>query len=185
MNETIQQLDLLLSTVRPEFYQYLKNPLTDQQIGSLEAAYQVKLPADLRVLYTWKNGQQDDCYEAFVNNSTFLPLEEALEIAKENTSMIGLDFEIDNWWHEQWIPILHNGGGDYICYDLGGLFTGQEGQLIEFWHADNDRNVVAPSLGSFLGKLKEYYENTPAEDFDEYFQIDSPENYPKKFIVGA
>ena len=183
MKETIQQLDVLLSTVRSEFYQYLKDPLDEKQVEVLEAQYQLKLPADLLALYAWKNGQDDDCFEAFVNNAAFIPLEEALEIAKQNTSMIGLDFDVENWWNEKWIPIFHNGGGDYICYDMGGLFTGQKGQLIEFWHADNDRNVIAPSLGSFLEKLKEYYENTPEEDFDEYFQIASPENYPKRFIV--
>lgn len=183
MKETIQQLDVLLSTVRSEFYQYLKDPLDEKQVELLEAQYQLKLPADLLALYAWKNGQDDDCFEAFVNNAAFIPLEEALDIAKQNTSMIGLDFDVENWWNEKWIPIFHNGGGDYICYDMGGLFTGQKGQLIEFWHADNDRNVIAPSLGSFLEKLKEYYENTPEEDFDEYFQIASPENYPKRFIV--
>ena len=183
MKETIQQLDVLLSTVRSEFYQYLKDPLDEKQVEVLEAQYQLKLPADLLALYAWKNGQDDDCFEAFVNNAAFIPLEEALDIAKQNTSMIGLDFDVENWWNEKWIPIFHNGGGDYICYDMGGLFTGQKGQLIEFWHADNDRNVIAPSLGSFLEKLKEYYENTPEEDFDEYFQIASPENYPQRFIV--
>lgn len=183
MKETIQQLDVLLSTVRSEFYQYLQDPLDEKQLESLEEKYQIKLPADLRVLYAWKNGQDDSCFEAFVNNSTFIPLEEALEIAKENTSMIGLDFEIENWWNENWIPIFHNGGGDYICYDLGGVFTGQKGQLIEFWHADNDRNVIAPSLEAFLGKLREYYENKPQEDFDEYFQIDDLESYPRRFKV--
>jgi hypothetical protein len=32
-----------------------------------------------------------------VNNSMFIPLEEALEIAQELTGMIGTDFEMENW----------------------------------------------------------------------------------------
>ena len=51
MKETIQQLDLLLSTVRSEFYQYLKDPLDDKQVEALEEQYQLKLPEDIRVLY--------------------------------------------------------------------------------------------------------------------------------------
>ena len=183
MKQTIQKLDTLLSSFRAEFHTDLREPLNDKQIDILEEKYAVKLPPDLRELYQWKDGQDDSSYEAFVNNSTFIPLEEALEIAAEMTSMIGHDFEVENWWNEKWIPIFHNGGGDYICYDCGGLFTGQQGQIIEFWHADNDRNVIAPKLQEFVAKINLYYESRAAEDFDEYFEIESPENYPKRFIV--
>ena len=183
MNENIQKLDKHLSTLRPEYYLSLKKPLDDNEIDSLEEKYKIKIPSDLRILYKWKNGQDDNCYDAFVNNSTFIPLDQALETATENNSMIGLDFEIENWWNEKWIPIFHNGGGDYICYDFGGLFTGQQGQLIEFWHADNDRNVIAPTLEAFISKLTYYYDTKSKADFDEYFEVENIDGYPNKFIV--
>jgi cell wall assembly regulator SMI1 len=183
MSDIFQKLDSHIATLRPEFYASLQPPLNDNAINILEEKYNIKIPSDLRALYKWKNGQGDHCYEAFVNNSTFIPLDQALDTAIENSSMIGFDFEIQNWWNEQWIPIFHNGGGDYICYDLGGLFTGQQGQLIEFWHADNDRNVISPSLETFISKLNDYYNTTPKTDFDEYFEIENIDGYPKKFIV--
>jgi cell wall assembly regulator SMI1 len=183
MEEIIKQLDRHLMTLRPEFYANLQQPLNDNEIDSLEEKYKIKIPIALRTLYKWKNGQDDNCYEAFVYNSTFIPLDQALDTATENTSMIGLDFEIENWWNEKWIPIFHNGGSNYICYDFGGLFTGQQGQLIEFWHADSDRNVIAPTLEAFICKLNEYYDSKQKNDFDKYFEIENIENYPKKFIV--
>lgn len=183
MNDLIQKLDNYLSLLRPDYYLELAPPLDDSQLDKLEAHYKIKLSEDLRTLYKWKNGQRADCYEAFVNNSMFIPLHQALYDASELTSMIGLDFEIENWWNENWIPIFQNGGGDNICYDLRGIFTGTQGQLVEFWHADNDRNVIAPSLEAFFSKIIEFYEIKAKEEFDDYFTVEALASYPKRFIV--
>lgn len=184
MHHTLTTLDQYLSQLRPEFYTSLNAPLTEDAIAALGKRYGITLPADIKALYQWKNGQRDDSYEAFVNNSTFLPLEEALEITRELTGMIGYDFEVENWWHAAWIPLFHNGGGDYICYDAGGLFTGDKGQLLEFWHNDGDRNVIAPGLEVFLQTINQYYADTDPATFDEFFTLEhSPEGYPKAFYV--
>lgn len=179
----INILDGQLSRLRPEFYQNLLSPLQRSEIQALEEKYQLILPEDLKSLYSWKNGQAIGSFDSFVNNSTFLSLQEALEIAAELTSMIGYDFEIENWWNKSWIPLFHNGGGDYICYDLEGLFTGNAGQLITFWHADADRDVIAPSLKEFLKAINRYYESTPAVAYDEFFEADKIEGYPINFEV--
>ena len=183
MNEIIKKLDAFLSTLRPGLYESLQPPLNHNGIEGLEGKYHMKLPNDLKTLYQWRNGQAPNNYDSFVNNSMFMPLEEALDTAAGNTSMIGLDFEIENWWNAEWIPVFHNGGGDYICYDCGGTFTGQQGQIIEFWHAGNDRNVIAPTLEAFISKLNLYYETRNPQDFDDYFHIEKTEGYPKRFIV--
>lgn len=183
MNELIKKLDNYLSTLRPGFYSKLNEPLNDSQLDKLENQYKLEIPNDLRTLYKWKNGQNANSSDSFVNNSMFTPLQQAFHDASELTSMIGFDFEIENWWNENWIPIFQNGGGDDICYDLKGIFTGQKGQLIEFWHADNDRNVIAPSLEAFFSKIIEFYETKQKEDFDNFFKIEKIDNYPKVFIV--
>ncbi|NML39530.1 SMI1/KNR4 family protein [Chitinophaga sp. G-6-1-13] len=184
MQKELTTLDQYLSQLRPELYTHLNAPLTEEAIAALEKTYAITLPEDLKALYQWKNGQRDDCYETFINNSGFLPLQEALEVAKEMTGMIGYDFEVENWWHAAWIPIFHNGGGDYICYDTGGLFTGTKGQLLEFWHRDSDRNVIAPGLESFLQAINQYYAETAPASFDEFFTLEKyAKGYPKKFYV--
>jgi cell wall assembly regulator SMI1 len=183
INEIIKKLDEHLATLRPEFYLKLNEPLDDSQLDKLEDYYKLEIPTDLRALYKWKNGQDMKCFESFINNSIFTPLNQALYDASELNSMIGFDFEIENWWNEKWIPIFQNGGGDSICYDLGGTFTGQQGQLIEFWHADNDRNVIAPTLEAFLNKLTYYYDTKSKSDFDKYFHVEKIDGYPRIFIV--
>lgn len=181
METLMTQLDQQLQATRPAYYAVLQDGLSDEAILALEQQYQRRLPDDLKLLYKWKNGQSDDSYDAFLNNAMFVPLEQALDTAAENTAMIGSDFDVKNWWHPDWIPLFHNGGGDYICYDTGGLFTGQTGQLIEFWHADDDRNVIAPSLSAQLEQLVQYYNVTPPTEFDEYFGMDDLPGYPKSF----
>jgi cell wall assembly regulator SMI1 len=185
MKELISKLDNQLKELRPNYYQKFEAPLNKGEIELLEDKYKIQIPDDLKELYKWKNGQAMICNEAFVNNSMFMSLEDVLESAEEFTSMIGSDFEIENWWNENWLPIFGNGGGSYICYDLGGIFTGNKGQLIEYWKGDNDRNVIAPNLETFISQLVKYYDNNKPEDFDEYFHIKKSEGFPKTFIVST
>ncbi|MDJ1501019.1 SMI1/KNR4 family protein [Xanthocytophaga agilis] len=183
MVSLVSILDQQLKNSRTEFYRKLNFPLTTKEIHEIEEQYGIVLPEDLKALYLWKNGQANDCYESFVNNSVFLSLQDALEIATEMTSQIGTEFDIENWWNKEWIPVFHNGGGDYICYDLGGTFTGRKGQLIEFWHADNDRNVIAPDMFSFIGMLNRYYQTHDPNTLDEYIELDNVPGYPENFMV--
>ncbi|MEO1655824.1 MAG: SMI1/KNR4 family protein, partial [Bacteroidota bacterium] len=160
MKAALQLLEKHLKTRRPAYYAKLQTGLTETALGQLEAQYHISLPPDLKTLYQWKNGQSSKCYASFVNNSMFAPLESALKTKKLLTEMIGLDFEIENWWNENWLPIFSNGGGSAICYDLGGVFTGDKGQLIEFWNDDNDRKVIAPRLLDLIECLNQYFKDT-------------------------
>ncbi len=185
MKSELKQLDKNIKKKRPEYYYLLQKPLTEKEILELESKYNIKLPSDLKELYLWKNGQSQGNYKAFVNNAMFEPLEQVLLSRKELTDMIGYDFEIENWWNENWLPIFSNGGGSYICYDLKGVFTKVKGQLIEYWAKDNDRSVIAPNLIDFIKKLNQYYEETSKEEFDEYFDIsESIVQWMKEFIVN-
>lgn len=183
MKEVLSKLDSLIKTTRPDYYEKFSPPLGENEISALETEFNQSLPPDLKELFGWKNGQHTNCYDSFVNNSEFISLRDVLETLAEFNSMIGTDFGIENWWNEHWLPIFHNGGGSYICYDLGGVFTGLKGQIIEFWKADNDRNVIAPDLKSFLEQLVDYYESVDTEDFDEAFIVEDISGYPKKFYV--
>lgn len=86
MESTLQILDQNLYSLRNEFYKSLNEPLTDKEIEILEKKYNIVLPEDLKALYKWKNRQKFNIYESFINNSMFIPLNEALDIASENTS---------------------------------------------------------------------------------------------------
>jgi cell wall assembly regulator SMI1 len=57
------------------------------------------------------------------------------------------------WWHPQWIPIAHNGAGDFCCLDMAPTATGNIGQIISFWHTSEKREVIAESIEDWLGKF--------------------------------
>ena len=67
---------------------------------------------------------------------------------------------VANWWRPAWVPFLENGGGDHLCLDLEGTFTGRPGQLIEHWHDGPERSVLYPDLTSWLAAVVETYEKT-------------------------
>jgi len=180
MEILLENLSEQLKNSRPDFYKQLLAPLAPEEIQKLEQTFDTQLPQNLKALYSWKNGQQG--FEAFVNNSMLLSLEEALRISKMLTAMIGKDFDRENWWNKAWIPLFHNGGGDYICYDTEGVFTGQKGQILKHYHDYEARNILAPNLEAFLESLNTFYKKTPTEELDEYFEV-SLEGYPKRFKV--
>ncbi|MCU0436423.1 MAG: SMI1/KNR4 family protein [Raineya sp.] len=183
MIETVlQKLENNLALKRTVFYHKLQKGVEISEIEKLEKQWNKVLPDDLKKLYLWRNGQPEQVYEAFVNNSMMIPLQQALEIAQNLTAMIGKDFDRENWWHQSWIPLFHNGGGDYIGYDLEGVFTGQKGQILKHYHNYEVRNVLASSLEVFLEALNTLYEKTPSEELDEYVEI-SVAGYPKRFKV--
>ncbi|KOY86331.1 benzoate transporter [bacterium 336/3] len=182
MESVLEKLEAHLSLKRTEFYNKLQLGIETSQIEKIEKLFQKNLPEDLKKLYLWKNGQPEKLYETFVNNSMMIPLEKSLEIAQNLTAMIGKDFDRENWWNKDWIPLFHNGRGDYICYDMEGTFTGKKGQILQHNHDYEARNVLAPSLEAFLEAINAFYDQTPKEQFDEYFKV-SLEAYPKRFKV--
>jgi len=109
MQQTLATLDSYIQNLRPELYIDLQSSLSAEEFRDLEQQYDMEIPQNLKALYRWKNGQRTTSYEVFVNNSTFIPLGEALDTAQELTNMIGMDFEIENWWNEYFFSLDNTG----------------------------------------------------------------------------
>lgn len=62
------------------------------------------------------------------------------------------------WWSASWIPVVHNGGGDFCCVDLSPTSHGRHGQVIRFEHEFGPSSVLA-------GSMREWFENL-ADDLD-------------------
>lgn len=63
------------------------------------------------------------------------------------------DFDQPSHWSPKWVPFLDSGSGDHVCVDLGGSFGGPVGQVVEFWHDETTRNILAPSMEAWLEAL--------------------------------
>lgn len=169
---TLAEIEVLIAEKRPELSASLNEPLSLAQISALEAEYGVTLPADLRALYVWHNGQNQQRFDVFADNMQFLPLENALRVKAELDGMIGYDFELENWWNANWFPVFDNGAGNYVAVDSQGVHTGNAGQLVLFYHDWEKRTIVAGDMTSYFHGVLRYYRSTAAEDMDEFHALD-------------
>jgi cell wall assembly regulator SMI1 len=153
MLETLRRLEDLLAGKRPQLLATFRPPANDDDLGAFERSCSVLLTPEHRQLYRWRDGQFNDAIPCLQNFMQLLSLSKALEWHMVLTSLLRSG-EFENWcdwWHAKWIPLLEGPSGDLICVDYGGAFGGNPGQLIDFVHNDNDRSVIAPSLGAWLG----------------------------------
>lgn len=147
----IDRLDRWLAEHRPAYCACLRPGLTDAQVDDLEQFVGYKFPEAFRAFYRWRDGQHSD-REPFMFNRTFMSSENVRRIWEMMTEMQeGGEWDEPQWWCRGWVPFLENGAGSNLCLDMHGSFTGNPGQVIEFWNRDWDRPVVANSFVSWLG----------------------------------
>lgn len=185
MNPLITRLDTWLQQYRPNYYARLAPGASEAELADLERLIGHALPEEFRDLYRWRNGQAANSYEAFCDNRMFMSLE---TIATNWTMMKEMleegEFELPNWWRTNWVAFLENGGGDSLCLDMEGTFTGQPGQLLEFWHDWENRQVVWPNTASFLATLVASFEGGTWSDSEDCWETNEslfPAGYPQRF----
>lgn len=131
----------------------------ENELLELEKRLNVKLPDEMKAFYQIHNGQKDDLgVNAFVRNLTLSPISEIIEnwaFLQEEFDPDELELEADQkvkpvLWSPSWIPIAHNGGGDYLCLDTDPEEDGRYGQVLYFWHDWGKRAVEAEHLFAFI-----------------------------------
>ena len=73
------------------------------------------------------------------------------EFDELNSGDIGEPARLD-WWNDKWIPIGRSISGDCICVDLDPGTGGVSGQMIEMFHDDDRRTVLAPDFAALLAE---------------------------------
>jgi cell wall assembly regulator SMI1 len=153
MQDLITRMDGWLQQHRPAYYATLATGVSFGALDEYERRTGITLPADLRTLWVWKNGSTE---EALFDNHMFISVEDSLSSKLELDGMIGSDFEDPEWWKLQWVPFTQSFGGDHLCIDIASEKTGG---IIDFWHDDPRREVVAPTLKDWLHSLVETMES--------------------------
>ena len=141
----------------PEFFDW-GHPASDADLDALEKNLGLAFPDDLRDTYKVYDG---DNKQDILPGGYFMALSEVKttwEMFKEPVDQGAFNDADANpkgpikqrWWNTKWIPVLHNGGGDYHCVDMDPDKRGTMGQLIKFQHETGPSHVVAPSFGDFV-----------------------------------
>lgn len=184
-DELITRLDLWLKSNRPDYCGGLLPGLTDEEWADCESDYGARLPAALKTLYQWRNGQQSRELGGLVREYNWMPIEAVLSLWRDAFD----DFDADafpNWWNPNWLPIFENGHGDDICLDMAGCFGGQPGQIVVFEHETDTRDILYPSIEAWLEMFVRALE--AGEWSDEPQSVTSPLNdlpYPDGYPIRA
>jgi cell wall assembly regulator SMI1 len=155
----ITRIDRWLAAHRPDYYAQLQPGADDAALDAFESRFSLRLPAAFRELYRWRNGQGSTSSAALVMNRAFMRLEDIADVKNLLDDLIDSDFNDPRYWRRDWVPFLHDGGGSYLCVDLGAEDGGTPGQVISFWKADKDRPVEHPSVEAWLNDLADAMES--------------------------
>jgi cell wall assembly regulator SMI1 len=161
LKSLLARLEGWLAKHRSSYHQGLAPGATAEQLGGLEQALGMKLPADLRTLLEWHNGQNPDLVGAFRESFRLLGTE---EIAQEYRDEVGRHGDT---WDKSWISFLADDQGDFVCAD-----GGQKGAPVrEIWRGRPGSEVVAPSLTAWVQRFVEeveaglYHEDSERGEF--------------------
>lgn len=137
----------------------LSEPATDEGFAAAEKHLGVSFPESFKAIYRVHDGEKDE--QGVLGGREFLSLERIVDEWDVWKGLLdGGDFEgapgepsgpcKSDWWNPKWIPITYDGAGNHHCLDLDPADGGTVGQIIDFWHDDASRTVVAASLEEFL-----------------------------------
>ena len=167
MNEWVGRLEKWYAAKRKKVLAELAPPASDADLAKLEERVGAKLPAGLVALWKWHDGAKPDTYSGFQFNRQLMSVSDALETMTIMDDLVAAgEFEQPHWWNKRWVPFLANGGGDHFCVDMAGSFGGQPGQILEFWHDEDDRTIAYPNIEAWLRCFVEGLEANMYRDED-------------------
>lgn len=131
----------------------LQEGLSIDDIGSITEDLTIRLPTDLKELYTWHNGtDKTDGYILgdvdFFPGFHFLPLEDAIAHYWK--------FVKDLRWEASWFPVFGNGGGDFFVVQCQEIPM-EHAPVLGFMIGTDQIEIEYQSIESMLHTLSECY----------------------------
>lgn len=117
LQNTLAEIESWLRAYRPNLYDELLPPASENQILVAEKTIGQKLPSELIAMYRWHNGQPataSHCF-CFLTGSYLLSLEGLCERWQIAQALVQCGQWNQNQWRSDWIPFLAN-SGDGVFY---------------------------------------------------------------------
>ena len=175
IDDALRGLDAWLASNLPDLHASLNPGASDAELDAAQARIGRELPAALRALYRWRDGQEDDEPLGLFMGLPFVPLERALDLwAREARTLERASAtDLERWAREYasnpphavarrvaslgWFPIADDSGGAYVGVDLDPGEEGAPGQVINFGGRELVRFVLARDLEAFVRWLAAKY----------------------------
>jgi cell wall assembly regulator SMI1 len=140
----LARLEHWLNQHRRRFLEGLNPGASPAELDTLQAGLGREIPAELRQLLAWHNGQKADFSGHLERDWDLMSTARIVDAKKD------LDGgQTASGWDRAWIPFLDDDAGDYVCLD-----TSLPGHAVrEFWQGKTDAPVIGPSLAAWLEKF--------------------------------
>jgi hypothetical protein len=158
----LEQLDIALQKKNAPLYSILKPPLTDAEIMARSKDLRYPLPEDVKDLYRWKNGTDDEKRNSLgelqmFSLNVFFPLDRLIDFYLNELGSIQ-DYPLET---SHLFPIFQSGIGEQTFMDIA-LTSKTFGKIYYYsrWEIELVETIVsyADSLESLLASVIECYE---------------------------
>jgi cell wall assembly regulator SMI1 len=161
MDQVWRRIEAWLAVNAPTIAAGLHPPASAHELAETERFLGVQFPEAVRASYLRHDGQAHDSpwllegwewlslarirdewkvWKDLLDRGDFAGIQSAAD---------GLTVRTD-WWNPAWIPLTYSGCGDHHCLDLAPGPRGTPGQIIEMWHDEGSRPVVASGFEAWL-----------------------------------
>jgi cell wall assembly regulator SMI1 len=181
MESLVMRLRAALEALQPGLSAHLRPGVSEAGLAGLEGGLGLRLPDDVRAFYRQVDGQSPDG-PGLWEGTELLSAERILDewtVWKdllERGDFVDVKCDPDpgvkdDWWNAKWVPLTYNGSGDHHCLDLDPGVGGRNGQVIEMWHDEPTRPLVAPAFRKWLTNYCDGLERGEYVFSDEYFAV--------------
>ncbi|MCD0175488.1 SMI1/KNR4 family protein [Deinococcus sp. 14RED07] len=155
--ELLTHLDAWVAREVPLHHATLRPGVTDAALDAFEARQGVTLPEAMRALYRWHDG--GDLFGLDFPRLESLEFQRVAWAELAAACMTDLDEDIVShppgairllYATGDWLPFLHDGGGNHVALDMHPGPAGRVGQVVTTGRDEEHRFVLAPDLDTFL-----------------------------------
>ena len=157
VEDLLSQYESFLGSNAPTVLSALQSGLTDSEIDTLERQHGLKLPADLRSLYRWRNGTPRSANIDVFPDHEFVPLDVALTNRNDLRKEVKADgveqqraYAAFAGHRDAWVGLIVDLAGDGYFFDPSR--TQSQGSFF-FCFAEDGRYMFYPAFRNYLAAV--------------------------------
>jgi cell wall assembly regulator SMI1 len=159
LKDLLARLERWLAAHRPHLLQNLRPGANEVELHTLQARLGRELPAELRALLAWHNGQNEEFAGRFEEDWLLMGTEE-IAAAREELDQGAVGNGEGNGWRPEWIPFLDDDAGNYLFLD-----TSQPRPPVRAYWLELDKQPQAAA--SLTAWLEDFVNAVEAGQYDE------------------
>lgn len=181
--ELLAEYESAIQSLSPEAHETLQPGLSVEELDRLEDEYSIVLSADMRALYSWKNGSDPEKHIDVFPYMRFVPLAEALA-ARDSFRNSAKDKAVYDEWlghRYSWVIVIEDAAGDGYFYDPD---RREEASCFFYKSHDDVAYMFYPAIGNYIEQLLELHrtQQLAADERGLTLNVDRTYDQEKAFL---